>query len=62
MYKHKLIEALINIEKLGLECSIASFQCGKTLSDKDVSKKRKADSDFCNAVKALREQVIGGEL
>ena len=58
MTKEGLVLALIKIEQLGLESSIASYECGRTLSDIWVAEKRKRDSAFCNALQELREKVL----
>lgn len=58
MDKSKLIEKLIEIAQLGIKSSIASFECGRTLSNKWTSERRRADTAFFNAIDELKEEVL----
>lgn len=58
MDKDKLIEKLIEIEQLGIRSSIASFECGRTLTDESCSEKRKADCAFSKAIDELKKEVV----
>jgi hypothetical protein len=58
MQTEKLLEALNDIEKKGLELENKSFKCGIHTDDKTQKTMRDADRDFSNAIQDLRKIII----
>ena len=58
MKKEKLIEALNDIERKGLELENKSFKCGIHTDDKTQKTMRDADRDFSNAIQSLRKEIL----
>lgn len=58
MQMEKLLEALNDIEKKGLELENKSFQCGIHTDDKTQESMRKADRVFSDAIFNLRKIII----
>ena len=58
MKKEKLIEALNDIERKGLELENKSFKCGIHTDDKTQKTMRDADRDFSNAIQNLRKEIL----
>ena len=58
MTKEKLIEALNDIERKGLELENKSFKCGIHTDDKTQKAMRDAEREFSDAILNLGKQII----
>lgn len=58
MQMEKLLEALNDIEKKGLELENRSFKCGVHTDDKTQKSMREADEKFSEAIFNLRKVII----